>query len=368
MARTIVGLGDPKAVKKFSGMLAVDVAREMYWERKFIGKGQDTTAPIMQLTELENDAGELITFDLSMQLKQQPIEGDDTQEGTDEALKFYTDQVYIDQARGGVSGGGRMTRKRTLHNLRMVGKKRMAEWWSRMFDELIFIYLSGARGINGDFIFPTDYSGRANNAITAPDAKHLHVAGGKTKATLVAGDTMKLSEIDTALVKAKMMGGGTQEVPKIKPISIDGNKHFVVVMNPKQAQDMRNDAGTGGWLDVQKAAAAAEGRANPIFKGGLGMHNNVVLHEHEAVIRFDDYGADSDIAAARALFLGTQAGALAYGSPGTGLRYDWYEEPRDNGNEVVISSSCIFGFKKTTYNGLDFGVQAIDTAAKEVEV
>lgn len=366
MARTIVGLGDPKAIKKFSGMLAVDVAREMYWERKFIGVGRTASAPIMQLNELENDAGELVTYDLSMQLTQQPIEGDDVQEGTEEGLKFFTDSVYIDQARGGVSGGGRMTRKRTLHNLRMVGKDRMSEWWARMFDELIFIYMSGARGINAEFIYPLGYTGRANNAISAPDAAHLQVAGGHVKNTLVVGDTMSLTEIDKTLVRAKMMGGGTQGVPRIKPINIDGEKHFVVVMNPQQAFDMRTATGTGGWLDVQKAMATCEGKNSKIAKGGLGMHNNVFLHEHDAVIRFSDYGSGLNVPAARALFLGNQAGALAYGSPGTGLRYDWTEETRDNGNEVVISSSCIFGFKKTTYNGLDFGVMAIDTAAAVV--
>lgn len=366
MARSIVGLGDSKAVKKFSGMLAVDVARDMYWERKFIGKGRTASAPIMQLTELENDAGEQITYDLSMQLTQQPIEGDDAQEGTEEALRFFTDAVLIDQARGGVSGGGRMTRKRTLHNMRMVGKDRMAEWWARMFDEQIFIYLSGARGINADYIFPVGYTGRANNAITAPDAYHLHVAGGHAKATVVVGDTMSLAEIDKALVKAKTMGGGSQGVPRIKPITIDGEKHFVVVMSTQQAYDMRTATGTGGWLDVQKAMATCEGKNSKIAKGGLGMHNNVFLHEHDAVIRFSDYGDGANVPAARALLLGNQAGVLAYGSPGTGLRYDWHEESRDNGNEVVISSSCIFGFKKSTFNGLDFGLVAIDTASAAI--
>lgn len=366
MARTIVGLGDPKAVKKFSGLLAVDTAREMYWEQSFIGKGRTAKAPIMQLTELENDAGELITYDLSMQLTGQPVEGDDVQEGTEEQLKFFTDQVYIDQARGGVSSGGRMTRKRTLHNLRMVGKDRQAEWWARLFDEMIFCYLSGARGINADFIYPTTWTGRANNALTAPDSYHLHVAGGHAKATLVADDKMSLAELDKALVKAKAMGGGTQGVPKIKPIKINGKDHFVVVMSTRQASDLRIATGTGAWLDLQKAATSAEGRNNPIFKGGLGMYNGIVLHEHDAVIRFSDYGNPATVTAARALFLGNQAGVLAYGSPGTGLRYDWIEDKRDNGNDVVISTSCIFGFKKVTYNGLDFGVMAIDTAAAAI--
>jgi N4-gp56 family major capsid protein len=66
--------------------------------------------PITRLTELESDAGDTITYDLSMQLKQQPIEGDNVQEGTEEDLTFYTDQVWIDQMRAGVNTGGKMTR------------------------------------------------------------------------------------------------------------------------------------------------------------------------------------------------------------------------------------------------------------------
>jgi N4-gp56 family major capsid protein len=246
--------------------------------------------------------------------------------------------------------------------MRDVGKRRMAEWWARFFDELLFIYLSGARGINAGFIPPVGYTGRANNAITAPDAGHLHVAGGKAKATLTTGDIMTLGEIDNTLAKAKMMGETTAGVPRIQPITIDGEKHYVTVMSIKQAQDMRIASGSL-WLDVQKAAATALGNKSPIFKGGLGMYNNVVLHEHESVIRFSDYGSGANVPAARALFLGLQAGALSFGSPGTGLRYDWFEEARDNGNQIVISSNSIFGCKKVTYNGMDFGVMAIDTAA-----
>src|SRR3954470_10402413 len=120
MARTIIGLNDPKAVKRFSGLLAVDIGRTGYFNRKFMGTGPNASTPLQMLPQLENDAGEQITYDLSMQLRMQPIEGDDTLEGNEEDLKFYTDNLYIDQLRGGVNTGGRMTRKRTLHDLRMV--------------------------------------------------------------------------------------------------------------------------------------------------------------------------------------------------------------------------------------------------------
>ena len=99
------------------------------------------------------------------------------------------------------------------------------------------------------------------------------------------------------------------------------------------------------------------------------MHNSVVLHSHKGVIRFDDYDDSADLPAARALMLGSQAAVLAFGSPGTGLRFDWHEEARDNGNQAVISTSSIFGMKKATYTiegtARDFGVIALDTAAAD---
>lgn len=252
----------------------------------------------------------------------------------------------------------------------MVARKRQGEWWSRLFDELIFIYLSGARGINTDYIFPTTYAGFANNSLSAPDANHVLYSGAATtKATLASTDKLTTTTIERLQVKADMMGGGTQQVPQIQPIMIDGEEHYVLLMNPFQAYDLRVASGTGGWLDIQKAAAAAEGRNNPIFKGGLGMYNNTVLHKHKSVVRFNDYGAGANVFAARALFMGVQAGVVAFGSPGTGLRFDWHEESRDNGNQAVISTSTICGVKKCTFTigstATDFGVIAVEAAAAD---
>lgn len=370
MSRTIIGLNDPKAIKRYSAFLAVDTSRVSYFNRKFMGVGEDSGMPIQLLPQLENDAGEQITFDLNMQLRQQPIEGDDVQEGTEEDLKFYTDNVYIDQMRGGVNTGGRMTRKRTLHNLRKIARKRQSEWWGRVYDELFFMYLSGGRGANAEYIFPLSYTGFANNSFGAPDPEHILYAGSATsKATLVAGDKVTTDTVDKLVSRATMMGGGTQGTPQIQPIMINGEEHHVLLLSPWQEYDMRTAAGASNWLELQKAAAAAEGRNNPIFKGGLGMHNNVVLHKHKGVIRYTDYGAGSNVAAARALFLGSQACVCAFGSPGTGLRFDWHEESRDNGNQVVISTSSIFGIKKTNFTidgtAKDFGIIAVDSAAAD---
>ncbi len=118
-------------------------------------------------------------------------------------------------------------------------------------------------------------------------------------------------------------------------------------------------------MDIQRAAAVAEGRNAPLFKGSLGMYRGVILHSHRNVIRFNNAGAGA-VEAARGLFLGSQAAAVAFGSPGTNNRFDWHEETRDNGDKVVISTSSIFGMKKVSFTtdvGVqDFGCFALDTA------
>ena len=369
MARTIVGVNDAKAVKRWSGLLAYDVSQKSYFNQRFMARGAEAEVPIQILTDLESDAGEQIAYDLLAELTMAPVEGEDTLEGKEEAQKFYTDTIYIDQARCGVNTGGRMTRKRTLHNLREKAKRQQSSWWGRLQDELMFIYLSGARGINPNFLLPLGYTGRSSNALYSPDSNHVIYGGNATAFNDIdSADTFSIDLIDEAVSKAQVQGGGASGIPVMQPCKIDGNETFVCVMHTYQENALRSNTGTGQWLDIQKAAAAAEGKNSPLFKGSLGMYRGAILHSHRNVIRFDTAGTGA-VTAARALFMGAQAGVVAFGSPGTNLRYDWHEETRDNGDKVVITTSSIFGCKKVRFDmdadgtpDSDFGVMAIDTA------
>ena len=348
-------------------MLAHDTSQKSYFNQRFMARGSESEVPIQILTDLESDAGETISYDLLAELKMAPVEGEDILEGKEEGQKFYTDQIYIDQARAGVNTGGRMTRKRTLHDLREKAKRQQSSWWARLMDELLFIYLSGSRGVNANFLLPLGYTGRANNALVAPDTNHV-VYGGDATAfnNLDSNDKFDLRMVDRAKTKADSQGGGATDIPVLQPCKIDGNETFVCVMHTFQEDDLRANTGTGQWMDIQKAAAAAEGRSNPLFKGSLGMYRGVILHSHRNVIRSSTAGAGT-VESARGLFLGSQAAVVAFGSPGTNLRYDWHEETRDNGDKVVITTSSVFGIKKVTFTtdagAQDFGVFALDTAA-----
>lgn len=367
MSGLVVGVGDPKAIKKYSGILAVDVPRESYWGSTMMSKGAAPKAPIQRLDELETEAGDRITFDLRMQFKGQPTEGDDVAEDDAEDMKFATDIVYIDQMRKVADTGGRMTKKRTLHNLRQLAKEGLTEYFARAFDEMISIYMAGARGINAEFVWPLTWAGRAGNPITAPDSLHLMFPGTATKATLTNADKTSKVLLDRMRTKVASMGGGSSHIPSLQPISVKGGKKYVVVMTPPQEHDLRNDVTTGGWLDIQKALATAIGRDSPIYSQAIGEYRDMVLQTTKTLPRFNDYGAGGTTDAARGLFLGRQAGLIAFGNAGTGMPFEWVEETKDGKNKVLIFGGAMLGFKKATFTipttgqTLDFGCMAFDT-------
>ena len=163
MSTTKIPFGDPRAVKRWSADLAVDVRKKSYFEQRFIGTSENSV--IQRKTELESDSGDTISFDLSVHLRGKPTYGDNRLEGKEENLRFYTDQVRIDQVRHSASAGGRMSRKRTVHNIRRLARDRLGDYFYKFLDEVLFIYLSGARGINKDFTEDETYQGFAGNRL-----------------------------------------------------------------------------------------------------------------------------------------------------------------------------------------------------------
>lgn len=377
MASTVIqGFGtDTLAMKAWSAKLAIDAEKDSYFTRRFVGEGDN--AVIQKKTELQSDAGDRVSFDLSVQLRGRPTTGDNRLEGKEENLRFYSDTVVIDQTRKSVSAGGKMTRKRTVHDLRSVAKARLSEYWAAYMDELYFMYLSGARGINEDYIEPTTFLGHGgdpsspDNALQAPDSQHIIYGGASVvtaKASVTSSDKMSRESIERAVSKARMMRAQDPNAANMLPVTVEGGEaRYVCVMSVFQAHDLRTTTGATGWLEIQKASSGADGQKNPIYMGSLGMINNVILHSHESVVRFSDYGSGTNLPASRALFLGRQAGVVAYGTAG-GMRFTWEEEMKDYGNEPTVASGTIIGVKKTRFNSRDFGVIAIDTYAKDPNV
>ncbi len=367
--RTLIGVNDQQAVKRWAAATAVAINKNSYFGKRMIGEGRESRMPIQRIDDLQEGAGDEVTLDLLMPSNAEPIVKDQTLDGKETPLKYYVDRMRIDQMRTGVDMGSRMTKKRTLRNIRQDAKRVATDWWKRAMDELYFIYLSGSRGVQGGYLWSADNEMFTVNALSAPDTAHQMYGGSATsKASLVVGDVMSLRLIDRAKAKCETMGGdGTDELSML-PIDIEGEDHYVCLMHTFQADAIRSNTTTAQWMDIQKAAAASEGRNNPIFKGGLGMYNNVILHSHRNSVRFNDYGAGGNVNACRGLFLGAQAAFVAYGDNESGTKMKWTEVQRDHENSVAIGVAAILGVKKATYKSKDgsvtrdFGVVALDTA------
>jgi N4-gp56 family major capsid protein len=374
--RTVIGVNDPQAVKKWSTALGVAVNKSSYFARKMTGMGKDSRLPIQRMDELSSDAGDEITYDLLMPMNMEPVIGDEPLTGKAQPLKYYTDRLRIDQVRGAADLGSRMTRKRTLRDVRSDAKRAATEWWKRLYDELYFIYLSGSRGTTSNgFVWPAGSPFFSVNAVTAPDAMHQMYGGDATSfASISYDDAFDLRLIDKAIAKSETMGGDGSDELSMIPCEIDGEEHYVCLMHTFQFDSLKTSTATGDWLDIQKAATTAQGTKNPIFTGSPGVYSGVILHRHRNVIGFNNAGAGANQPARRALFLGAQAAVLANGSPGTGHRFDWTEEVSDHGNSIEIGTNAIFGVKKATYQSKDgstlrdFGVIAMDTYAVDPNV
>lgn len=374
MAQTKFGVNDPQEVKKWGTDLAVAVNRESYFSSSMASESKRARTPIQVITDLEKDAGLEVTVDLLMPMSMEPVVQAKL-EGRGAPLKYFTDKLRIDQVRGAVGAGDRVTSKATLRNLREDAKIVMKDWWARLQDELHFIYLSGGFGNYGGtgYLWTAANAMFSVNAITAPDSQHIMYGGDATaKADVGTNDGFDLRLIDRAVAKAETMGGDGSNELSMVPVNVDGKKCYVVLCHTFQYDAMKANASTGQWLDIQKAAAAASGSNALLFKNSGGMYADCVIHKHRNVMRFNDYGGGS-VKAARALFLGSQAGELAYGSSGgSGTRYRWTEVMTDHEDQVEIGTHCIMGVKKSTYKSKDgsvtrdFGVIALDTYCADV--
>ncbi len=359
MAATEFPLNSPLAKQVWSPDLAIEAENKQYF-RKFMGTGSEAIVKVKQDLSKSN-AGEKITVGMQMKLAGDGIEGDNDIEGTDaeEGLAFYPDAVFIDQRRKGTKSKGKMSEQRVPYNLRKLGRDALAIWFAEDYDQQCFIYLSGARGIDASYHFPLAWAGRANNSLTAP-SKIIYGDNAGVPATgqadLDTDDIMTINVIERCVAAAETTD------PMIRAAMVEGEKKFVLLMHTFQAYNLRKATSTNDWVDIRKNT---DGQKSILYKNALGEYAGVILHKHRNVVRFSDYGAGADVAAGRALFLGAHAGMAAWGKNGAYGRYSWNEETDDRGNRLVITAGSIYGFKKATFNGIDIGVVAVDTACAD---
>ena len=126
MAVTEFGTGSAQAVKRWCDKLFRESLGKTFI-KKFMGKGPD--AIIRLLTDLENDAGDQIKYDLRVQDRSNGVQGDTRLKGFEAALVFHQDSILINQLRQAHAFRG-MTQQRTVHDLRAEGRASLSDWFA----------------------------------------------------------------------------------------------------------------------------------------------------------------------------------------------------------------------------------------------
>lgn len=364
MAVTEFSVNHDLAIKRWSQLLAVDAPKESYFFRNgFVGESTDS--PIVRITDLEKNKGDKVTYGLRMKLTGAGREGDQQLEGYEEALSYYDDALFIDQIRHAVRSKGKASEQRVPYEMREEARAGLATWFGEWYDEQLFVYLTGLRGLQGNLNLPLSFNGRAGNDLQTPSATRRVYGGDATAFTDIdSTDELATSTLDKVIVKAM-----TLTAPRFRKMRYEGKDGLVSLWHPFQIYTLQRDAGADGWLEIQKMAGE-RGNKNPLMTGALGVYKGMILHQHENVIRFDTAGAAGNVEGACGLVLGAQAGVIAWGAgqQGSGRRFSWQEELYDYGNQLGVSAGTVCGIKKTVFNSpdgnttVDYGVLRVDTA------
>ena len=312
--------------------LFADVRDNIYMTR-FIGSNSQSM--IQELEDLSKEKGSNISFGLGMKLSGAGVTGDNTLEGSEEAMTDYDEDIAIDQLRHGVRLTGRMDEKKNAYEMRTSAKERLTDWWAERIDQELLDKICGKAS-----------STFANTPTAAAASRAIYAGGAASIGAITTAMKMDTKVLDLAKQTAILAS------PRIRPVRVNGKQYYVAILHPYDATNLRQDP---IWAQAQRDANVRS-EENPIFSGALGIWNGIVVHEHEYVYRTNDGSGAAFVA--RNILCGQQAGTIAWGAP-----VQWVEKSFDYGNSWGISVGAIFGAIKPMFNSVDYGVITMNAAS-----
>ena len=400
LARKIYSVGLFTRVQHSPGFMNL-ISGEMPKEGSFAAKTKGQTSPdypIVKAGDLAKGAGDTVSIDLFNILQGKPVMGDKRIEGRMMQLTYSSMDVRIDQVRGGADSGGRMTQKRTVHNLRNISMAGLQAWMQRLEDQTALVQLAGARGSQqtSDWVVPlqsdADFGEIMVNTVKAPTKNRYFAANdATTPADIGTNDALTLQDIDRIVAQLRESPVVMQSV-KIKGDDRAWNDPlWVMFVTERQWLYLQSRTSQTTWRQAVQYAFERKsgGLKHPLFDAyETIMWNGVLIKRmNRYAIRFaagdnvvtDTGGSDgmtyteSTVQTAqpvdRAIIVGAQALAKAYGKSASDYFYDWSEKEVDHGNSIETVSAAMCGSAKIRFKidgaDTDFGVAVVDSYAPD---
>lgn len=400
LARKIYSVGLFTRVQHSPGFMNL-ISGEMPKEGSFAAKTKGQTSPdypIVKAGDLAKGAGDTVSIDLFNILQGKPVMGDKRIEGRMMQLTYSSMDVRIDQVRGGADSGGRMTQKRTVHNLRNISMAGLQAWMQRLEDQTALVHLAGARGSQqtSDWVVPlqsdADFGEIMVNAVKAPTKNRYFAANdATTPADIGTNDALTLQDIDRIVAQLRESPVVMQSV-KIKGDDRAWNDPlWVMFVTERQWLYLQSRTSQTTWRQAVQYAFERKsgGLKHPLFDAyeTIMWNGMLIKRMNRYAIRFaagdnvvtDTGGADgltyteSTVQTAqpvdRAVIVGAQALAKAYGKSASDYFYDWSEKEVDHGNSIETVAASMTGSAKIRFKidgaDTDFGVAVVDSYAPD---
>lgn len=358
------------------------------------GKRQtEAGAPIVRITDLSKQAGDQVEVDIFHIISGKPVMGDQKLAGRGTNLSKDAFSLKIDQGRKLVDAGGRMTQKRTKHDLSRIARTMLGDYFNRLEDEITTAHLAGIRGsfegkeTNLPLAGDPDLTTILVNPITPPTFdRHFYGGNATALSDLDAADIFTLATVDNLALRMDEMETPIPDCNFTEDEARYDDPFKVLWVSPRQWHDFWTSTSGADFRNLQaNALKRAEAFKHPLFKGSVAMWRNILVKKMRRPILINasdvvttctnsDAAATTTVTAAvkthRAILMGGQALANAFGHTGNGVsgyHFALTTEKVDHGNSEELSIAWMNGKAKIRFkdkNGRinDHGVGVVDTA------
>lgn len=349
-------------------------------------------APVVRITDLNKEKGDEVDMQLVFNLSNRPTMGDKKIEGRGEDMSFGSFKLKINQYRHNVDSGGKMSQQRFKHDLRSTAKGLLGTYVNRLQDQIATFHLAGARG---DFMAPdtivplashSEFADIMVNPVTPPTYDRHFFAGDATSIdTLDASDTFTLQSVDDMSLRLSEMANPIMPIRYSSDSLGTMDPFHILFITPRQWHDFWTSTSAKEWQQITaQAVARSQGFNHPVFGGQKrAFWNGILIKVYEGTpVRFNQgsnvtVSTNSNNAATaqltagttidRAILVGAQALASAYGNTGQGQFFGYHEELTDHDNSVETSVRWIQGISKVRFSNSagrvnDYGVMVLDSA------
>lgn len=364
--------------------------------------------PIVRCQDLGKGTGDEIEFHLLNPVGAKPIMGSSHAEGRGTGMSITQDKLRVNQARFPINLGDVMTSIRSPVDFRKLGRPVAQSLMDRYIDQSLLTHMAGARGFhnNIEWVVPTvadaDFAEIMVNPVKAPTKNRHFIADGSVikpfevnsgEIDLATTDVLKMDVVDA-------IRNTLDQIPLPPPIvkfegdvMADDAPIRVLLVSPAQYSGFATDPAFR-QLQANALARANQPGQHPIFKGEIGLWNNILIVKQPRPVRFyagdtinycASYTSETEsgvvvpssfgttFAVDRAILLGGQALAEALAAhKSSGIPFFWSEKELDHDDKVELLIGAIRGVSKIRFEvdtGMgkqftDNGCIAIDTAVK----